>query len=126
MKRVTGIGGIFFKAKDPKALGEWYKTHLGVKLEDWGGSVFNWKEGTEDGKDGMTVWGLFKAETEYFKPSEQSFMINYRVENLVALIDVLKSEGVEVADGPKDDDFGKFAWIMDPEGNKIELWEPNS
>ena len=118
MKRVTGIGGIFFKAKDPKALGEWYRTHLGIEVTAWGGAKFTSEGG------GVTAWTPFKEDTKYFAPSQSSFMINYRVEDLVALIAVLRSEGVEV-DGEGDaSDYGRFAWVIDPEGNKVELWEP--
>ncbi len=124
MKRVTGIGGIFFKAKDPKALQAWYKQHLGIDVQDWGGAVFNWD--SPDGKPtgGMTVWSIASAESDYYAPSTASFMVNYRVEDVRALLDVLKQEGCNVIDKLEDTEFGKFGWVIDPEGNKVELWQP--
>jgi catechol 2,3-dioxygenase-like lactoylglutathione lyase family enzyme len=123
MKRVTGLGGIFFKTSDPKQTNEWYQRHLGIAMNPWGGSSFHWKD-AESGEKGRTEWCTFKADTQYFEPSQQPFMINYRVENLVALLELLKAEGVTIVGGPDDTEYGKFAWIMDPDGNKIELWEP--
>jgi len=120
-KRVTGIGGLFFKSEDPKASKEWYKKHLGFNTDDYG-STFWWKD--KNGKDCSTQWSPFKEETEYFKPSEKDFMFNYRVENLEALLKVLKEEGVTIVGNMETYDYGKFAWIMDNENNKIELWEP--
>lgn len=122
MKRVTGIGGIFFKSKDPKALGEWYKTHLGLDVADWGGAAFRW--GGADSPSGTTIWSPFKADTSYFAPSEASFMINYRVEDLHALLAVLRAEGCNVVDKVDESEYGKFGWVIDPDGNKIELWQP--
>lgn len=118
MKRVTGIGGIFFKATDAAALREWYRAHLGIQSEDWGGAIFRWSEG------GTTVWSPFSAETTYFAPSQAPFMINYRVEDLHALLAALRSEGCDVDDKVEESEFGKFGWVMDPEGNRVELWEP--
>lgn len=120
MKRVTGLGGVFFKSNDPKKIKEWYQTHLGV------GEIFSWKEVDKpDTKiNAMTVWSPFKKDTDYFNPSEKEFMFNYRVENLVELLKILKDEGVEIVGEIKVESYGKFGWIMDPEGNKIELWEP--
>lgn len=124
MKRVTGIGGIFFKATDPKALGAWYAKHLGLPVEDWGGVAFRWAgEGNPQGV-GTTVWSPFAADTSYFAPSAASFMINYRVEDLRALLAVLRSEGCQVDDKVEESEYGKFGWVIDPEGNKIELWQP--
>lgn len=120
--RVTGIGGIFFKTKDPDMVKNWYKKHLGFNTDQWG-STFWWKD--KEGNDCSTQWSPFKEETQYFKPSEKEFMMNYRVENLEELLKTLKEEGVEVMDGIQVVEEGKFGWIMDPEGNKIELWEPN-
>ena len=120
-KRVTGIGGIFFKAKNPDHIKTWYKEHLGIPTDNYGWS-FWWKDG--DGNDCMTQWSPFNEDTEYFDPSEKQFMMNYRVENLKELLEVLKSEGVQVIDKVEEYDYGKFGWIVDPEGNKIELWEP--
>ncbi len=123
MKRVTGIGGVFFKAKDPKALGAWYRAHLGINVEDWGGAVLKWADDNSDGA-GATNWCLFKDEASYFAPSASSFMINYRVEDLDAMIAILKEEGCDVDEKVEDTEFGKFGWVMDPEGNRVELWQP--
>ena len=124
MKRVTGIGGVFFKSKDPKALGAWYKAHLGIEVEEWGGAAFRWK-GTENPEGvGITVWSPFSAETNYFAPSTAPFMINYRVEDLHALLAALRSEGVQVEDKVEESEHGKFGWAIDPDGNKLELWQP--
>jgi predicted enzyme related to lactoylglutathione lyase len=122
MKRVTGIGGVFFKARDPKALGEWYKTHLGIDVQAWGGAAFNWAD--DQNGQGTTAWSLFKAETKHFAPSESGFMINYRVADLDALIAALRQEGCNVVGDVQDSEYGKFGWVMDPEGNKVELWQP--
>jgi predicted enzyme related to lactoylglutathione lyase len=122
MKRVTGIGGIFFKARDPGAMRAWYSKHLGIDVQDWGGAVFDWAG--EDGKaSGSTAWSVSPVG-EDFAPSNAPFMINYRVADLDALLDALRSEGCNVIDKRDDSDFGKFGWVIDPEGNKIELWEP--
>lgn len=125
MKRVTGIGGVFFKADDPKKLKEWYGKHLGFNVQEWG-VIFPWLEVDKpDAKaPATTSWSPFKAATDYFKPSEKQFMFNYRVENLVELLKLLKEEGVQIVGEIQEFDYGMFAWIMDPEGNKIELWEP--
>lgn len=123
MKKVTGIGGIFFKCKDPKAVNEWYKTHLGFETTPYGTS-FEWRENDDSTKKGLTQWNAFPATTKYFDPSTKEFMINYRVENLEALVDELKKEGVTIVDKIEDTDYGKFVHILDLEGNKIELWEP--
>lgn len=120
MKRVIGIGGIFFKAKDPKALAEWYEKHLGI---DFGGKVYADFQFQEKEK-GWTAFSFFDENTNYFTPSEKEFMINLRVENLDELLKILRDEGVQVFDEREDGDYGKFGWILDPEGNKIELWEP--
>jgi predicted enzyme related to lactoylglutathione lyase len=124
MKRVTGIGGIFFKARDAAGLRAWYERHLGFKLEDYGGTHFKWSDGVGAESAGSTVWSIFPDDTRYFDPSEKPFMINYRVENLDALIEQLRSEGVEVEERIEQYEYGRFAWVMDPEGNRIELWEP--
>ena len=118
MKRVTGIGGIFFKSKDPKALGAWYKTHLGIDVQSWGGAAFEW-----DGP-GTTAWSLFPADAKKFTPGTASFMVNYRVADLHALLAALRSEGVRVEEKVEDTEYGKFGWVIDPDGNKIELWQP--
>ena len=125
MKRVTGIGGIFFKTEDPKKIKEWYRTHLGFDTTDWGCS-FLWKDinKPDAAPPARTEWSPFKNDTDYFQPSEKPFMFNYRVENLVELLKVLREEGVTVVGEIQEFDYGKFAHIMDPDGNKIELWEP--
>ena len=124
-ERVTGIGGVFFKAKDPKTLRTWYQEKLGIAIQDGGSfGLFLWRERQDASREGTTVWGLFPETTKYFAPSSAPFMINYRVRNLEALLAQLRSAGVTV-DGKVVEDFnGKFAWVVDPEGNKIELWEP--
>jgi catechol 2,3-dioxygenase-like lactoylglutathione lyase family enzyme len=124
MKRVTGIGGIFFKSKDPKALGEWYRDHLGVDVEAWGGAAFKWNGPDNPSGIGTTVWSPFKAETTYFAPSSATFMINYRVDDLHAVLAELRAEGVQVEEKVEESDFGKFGWVIDPDGNKLELWQP--
>jgi len=125
MKRVTGIGGIFFKSEDPKKLREWYGQYLDLKVTDWG-STFYWIDPNDlEAKVlARTEWSPFKNDTTYFSPSEKPFMFNYRVENLVELLKVLSEEGVTVVGAIEEYPYGKFGWIMDPEGNKIELWEP--
>jgi len=124
MKRVTGIGGIFFKAHDAPALQAWYKRHLGIDVQDWGGTSFHWTG--DDGKPvaGTTVWSVGSAEGSQFAPSKASFMINYRVDDLLRLVKVLREEGCHVLDQIDESDYGKFAWVIDPEGNKVELWQP--
>lgn len=121
MKRVTGLGGVFFKSEDPKKLTAWYSKHLGV-----GDSTFKWIDPAKpDEKEyAQTVWAPFKESTTYFAPSEKQFMLNYRVDNLVELLSTLKEEGVQVLGEIQEFPYGKFGWILDPEGNKIELWEP--
>jgi predicted enzyme related to lactoylglutathione lyase len=121
-KRVTGIGGIFFKTKDPKTTKDWYNKHLGLNTDQWG-STFWWKD--KEGNDCSTQWSPMKNDTDYYEPSKKQFMINYRVENLEELLEELKKEGVEIVGEMQTFDYGKFGWIMDPDGNKIELWEPN-
>lgn len=124
MKRVTGIGGIFFKSQDPKALGEWYRDHLGVDVQDWGGAAFRWSGPDNPSGTGSTIWSPFKHDTTYFAPSQASFMVNFRVVDLHALLATLRSEGCRVDDKVEESEYGKFGWVIDPEGNKIELWEP--
>jgi predicted enzyme related to lactoylglutathione lyase len=123
MKRVTGIGGVFFKAENPAEIKSWYEKHLGIEQTPYG-STFWWRKDDAPDERGTTAWSAFKADTTYFAPSEKQWMINYRVENLVELLDVLRSEGVTVVGEMEEYDYGKFGWILDPEGNKIELWEP--
>lgn len=123
MKRVTGIGGIFFKCADPAKMKEWYKTHLGFNMDDYGTS-FEWGQGSDPSEKGFTQWSPFSETTKYFEPSTKDFMINYRVHDLVALVAELQKEGVTILDEIASYDYGKFVHIMDPEGNKIELWQP--
>ena len=125
MKRVIGIGGIFFKAKNPKTLAKWYQEHLGVPIdESFGGYAFRWDEARERPDKGYTIWSPFKEDTDYINPSDKDYMFNFIVDDLEALMATLRTEGVEQVDEVMDSEFGKFAWIMDPEGNKVELWEP--
>lgn len=123
MKKVTGIGGIFFKSKDPDAIKKWYQDHLGLPVDPYGAS-FEWRREDDPSKKGTTIWSPFKETTQYFEPSEKQFMINYRVENLEPLVAELKTAGVTIVDEIQSYDYGKFVHILDPEGNKIELWEP--
>ncbi|MDB5284513.1 MAG: hypothetical protein JWO06_3588 [Bacteroidota bacterium] len=123
-KRVTSIGGIFFKCKDPKKVREWYKTHLGINTNQYG-AVFEWRQATDSTKKGFSQWSAFGEKTKYFEPSTKEFMINYRVENLVGLVEELKKEGVTITDTVETYNYGKFVHLMDIEDNKIELWEPN-
>lgn len=124
MKRVTGIGGVFFKASDAPALQAWYKQHLGIDVQPWGGAAFTWTD--EDGRPtgGTTIWSIGPADNDHFAPSKAPFMVNYRVADLHALVKQLKAEGCAVLDRIEESDYGKFAWVIDPEGNKVELWEP--
>lgn len=124
MRRVTGIGGIFFHAKDPAMLRAWYKTHLGIDVLDWGGAAFVWADAKGEAMKGTTIWSIGDAKDNYYAPSKAPFMINYRVENLVELLKALRAEGCDVVDKMDDSEFGKFGWVMDPEGNKVELWQP--
>lgn len=124
MAKVMGIGGIFFLAKgDPKALAAWYSEHLGLALEPWGGSVLRWPADTAD-DGGSTVWSVAAPDSKWFAPSEAKFMINYRVDDLDALLAQLAGKGVPTHKGPETHENGKFAWILDPDGNKVELWQP--
>ena len=124
MKRVTGVGGIFFKAKDAPSLAAWYKRHLGIDVQDWGGASFDWTDAEGKPVGGTTAWLIDPQESKHFAPSSASFMVNYRVADLHALIEALKEEGCNVLDKIDDSEYGKFGWVIDPEGNKVELWEP--
>jgi len=124
MKRVTGIGGIFFKAKDPVALRAWYKDHLGIDVQSWGGTAFTWTDGAGNAMKGSTVWSIGAASGNQFAPSASSFMVNYRVHDLASLLKALREEGCSVLEKMDDSEYGKFGWVMDPEGNKVELWQP--
>lgn len=124
MKKVTGIGGIFFKCKDPKKLTEWYQNNLGLTPNPYGGVTFEWYEGADSTKKGQTQWQPFAETTKYFEPSTKEFMINYRVENLEVLAEELKKNEVTIVGTIETYDYGKFLNIIDAEGNKIQLWEP--
>ena len=126
MARITGIGGVFFKSRgDGAGLAAWYKKHLGLTLEDFGGAILRWSGDTAD-DGGLTVWAVANSDSRWFAPSESSFMINYRVDDIDELLTQLRAEGVEVIQGPESAENGTFAWIMDPDGNKLELWEPKA
>ena len=127
MRRVTGIGGIFFHARDPKALCAWYKKHLGIDVQEWGDTAyaaFTWADAEGNPTTGTTVWSIGAADGKRFAPSKSTFMVNYRVEDLAALLRALREEGCEVLEKTDDSEYGKFGWVMDPEGNKVELWQP--
>ena len=124
MKRVTGIGGIFFKARDPVALRAWYKRHLGIDVQEWGGAAFRWSGADGKPMTGTTIWTVSDADSDNFAPSTSSFMVNYRVADLKALVQALRAEGCDVLDKTDDSEYGRFGWVIDPEGNKVELWEP--
>lgn len=119
MQRVTGIGGIFFKARDPVALRAWYQKHLGIDVQDWGGAAFSWGS-----SGGTTIWNATDGSGDYFAPGTSNFMVNYRVADLHALLAALRAEGCNVLEKVDDSEFGKFGWVIDPEGSKVELWEP--
>ncbi|MBI3871889.1 MAG: VOC family protein [candidate division Zixibacteria bacterium] len=128
-KRVTGIGGIFFKANDPKRLFEWYRTHLGIAPDprdepDWTGFTFRWRDPDNPERVGSTVWSIFPRSSRYFGSGDQPYMINYRVDNLDGLLAELRREGVTIGDHVEESEYGKFGWITDPEGNRVELWQP--
>ena len=124
MKRVTGIGGIFFKSKDAPAMHAWYKRHLGIDVQSWGGASFEAVDADGTPTGGTTAWLIAPDTSEQFAPSDASFMVNYRVDDLHALVAALKDEGCNVLDRIDDSEYGKFAWVIDPDGNKVELWEP--
>jgi predicted enzyme related to lactoylglutathione lyase len=123
MARVTGIGGVFFKSPDPKALTAWYAGHLGIQLNDWGGAAFDWSDEVPP-TTGTTAWSVFPETTKHFGPGNQSAMINYRVDDLDALLAKLEAAGVAIDPKREDASYGKFAWITDPDGNRVELWQP--
>jgi catechol 2,3-dioxygenase-like lactoylglutathione lyase family enzyme len=124
MAKVTGVGGVFFKSKGDRApLAAWYQEHLGLALEDFGGAILRWPDdAAEDG--GLTVWHVASHDSQWFSPSQSSFMINYRVDDLEELLSQLRAAEVEIVQGPESHENGKFAWILDPDGNKVELGEP--
>ena len=124
MKRVTGIGGIFFHAKDPVALRAWYQRHLGIDVQAWGGAAFSWTDDVGKPAGGTTVWSIGAADNQHYAPGKASFMVNYRVADLAAMLQALRDEGCQVLDKSEDSEYGKFGWVIDPENNKVELWEP--
>ena len=124
MQRVTGIGGIFFKARNPEGLRDWYRRHLGLEIQDWGGLCFQWQRPEAPEPHGVTVWTIFPASTPYFDPSPAPFMVNYRVADLDGLLATLRAEGCTVDERTETSSYGKFGWVMDPEGNRLELWQP--
>jgi predicted enzyme related to lactoylglutathione lyase len=124
MAKVTGIGGIFFKAKDPEAVTNWYQKHLGISVDEQTGVSFQWRDKENPERIGRTVWSPFPENTTYFDPSKSSFMLNFRVDNLDEILASLKAQGVQVIDKVEEYEYGRFDWILDPEGNKVELWEP--
>jgi len=124
MKRVTGIGGIFFHAQDPAALRDWYARHLGIDVLPWGGAAFTRDDDAGEPGAGTTIWSIGQAGTDHFAPGQASFMINYRVADLAALLQALRDEGCAVLEQTDDSGYGKFGWVIDPEGNKVELWQP--
>ena len=126
MARITGIGGVFFKSTgDSNALAAWYRDHLGLRLEEFGGAILRWPD--DGGRDrGLTVWHVADKDSRWFSPSTSSFMVNYRVDDLGELLEQLRAAGVEIVKGPEAHEHGRFAWVMDPDGNKVELWEPRA
>lgn len=123
MKKVTGIGGVFFKSQDPKKSKEWYEKNLGI-ISDKYGHTFKWRDNEDPQAECITQWSPMEQDTDYYKPSESEFMINYRVENLDLLLNELRKNGVEIIGEPQEFEYGKFAWIIDLDGRKVELWEP--
>lgn len=124
MNRVLGVGGIFIKAKDPQALADWYRRHLGLDIQPWGGMTFAPAAFDHAHAKVPTVWSLMPHDSDYFQPSAAPYMVNYRVEALAPLLAALRAEGCDVQDKTEESEYGKFGWVLDPEGNKIELWEP--
>lgn len=124
MPRVTGIGGVFFKSKQSKELRSWYDEHLGVEPEDYGGHAFRWRQLDDPNRVGSTVWSIFPEESAYFDPSGARFMVNYRVDDLDEMLNGLRAAGVKVDDKTEEYEYGRFGWCYDPDGNKIELWQP--
>ena len=124
MKRVTGIGGIFIKAQNATVLREWYRKHLGIDISEWGGTAFRWKDELNPDVNGTTVFSIFENTSTTFAPSTAPFMVNYRVDDLPAVLALLRAEGCDVDAKVDESEYGKFGWVMDPEGNRIELWQP--
>ena len=124
MRRVTGIGGVFFQARDPVGLRAWYRNKQGIDVQEWGGAAFSWTDQAGNPAAGTTIWSVGAAGGDDFAPSTSTFMINYRVDDLPALLQALRAEGCNVLEKTQDSEYGKFGWVMDPEGNKVELWQP--
>ncbi len=124
MAKVTGIGGVFFKADNPEGLYAWYETHLGLRRNAEGAVILPWRHAEEPEKVGMTVWSIFPRETTYFGPNDTPSMVNYIVDDLDGMIDALRAAGALVDDRREESEYGRFAWVTDPEGNRLELWEP--
>ena len=124
MQRVTGIGGIFFKARDPKALQAWYRDRLGIDVQPWGGAALSWVDADGKPTGGTTIWSVSAPDAGQFAPGKAAFMINYRVDDLDALLQALRDEGCNVLEKAPDSEYGQFGWVIDPEGNKVELWQP--
>jgi predicted enzyme related to lactoylglutathione lyase len=124
VRRATGLGGVFFRARDPKALQAWYEEHLGLEPSPDGTVLLNWRHASEPDRPGTTVWAPFEADTDYFGAGDRQWMLNYRVDDLQAVLDGLRAEGVTVDERVEESEFGKFGWAVDPEGNRFELWEP--
>ena len=123
MKHVTGLGGLFFKSDDPEKLYQWYEKHLGIARAH-GAVTFNWCDADDPTRGGMTVWAIFPRDSKYFDPSRAGFMMNFRVADLDGLLKALRAAGVKVDPHREDSEYGRFAWVMDPDGNRVELWEP--
>lgn len=125
MQRVTGIGGIFFKVRDMAAMVAWYRDNLGIDIDEgWNGQAFRWADGARPGRPGLTVWSLFTQDSAYFDPSTAPFMVNYRVDDLDAMLAQLRANGAAVDERVEEGEYGRFGWVMDPEGNRLELWQP--
>jgi predicted enzyme related to lactoylglutathione lyase len=122
MEKITGIGGVFFKVRDPESLAAWYRDHLGIETND-GFTAFTWRETDQPSREGQTIWAMFPATTDYLGDSSASFMLNYRVANMDRMLEQLRSAGI-IIEKSENDANGRFAWITDPEGRRIELWEP--
>jgi predicted enzyme related to lactoylglutathione lyase len=124
MARVLGIGGIFFKSEDPEALYGWYKQHLGIPARPGVGAIFPWRQPDDTATEHQTVWAIFPARSNYFDPSKAGFMVNYIVDDLNTLLENLRASGLTVDNRVEEHEYGKFAWVIDPDGNRLELWEP--
>jgi len=124
MERVKGIGGVFIRAGDSDELAAWYRDKLGVDVGEWGGTVFEWRHADDPERAGSTTWSLFRADSDYLGSPDNRFMINYRVDDLDKMLAQLRAAGVEVDDKIEESDFGRFGWAVDPDGNRIELWQP--